>query len=31
MLAHFISETPLTEQELRQLRRILDRRSPKGK
>ena len=31
MLTHFVSETPLTEQEIRQLRDILDRRTRKGK
>lgn len=31
MLAHFVSETPLSAQEIRQLREILDRRTRKGK
>jgi BlaI family penicillinase repressor len=31
MLTHFVSETPLSEQEIRQLREILDRRTRKGK
>jgi BlaI family penicillinase repressor len=31
MLAHFVSETPLTAGEIEQLRRLLERREPKGK
>ena len=31
MLAHFVSETPLTADEIQQLRRLLERRDPKGK
>jgi BlaI family penicillinase repressor len=31
MLAHFVSETPLTAEEIRQLRDLLDRRDPKRK
>lgn len=31
MLAHFVSETPLTVGEIEQLRRLLERREPKGK
>ena len=31
MLAHLVSETPLTADEIRQLREILDRRQRKGK
>jgi BlaI family transcriptional regulator, penicillinase repressor len=31
MLTHFVSEAPLTEKEIRQLREILDRRTRKGK
>jgi len=31
MLAHFVSETPLTPDEIRQLRDLLDRRDPKRK
>jgi BlaI family transcriptional regulator, penicillinase repressor len=30
MLAHFVSEAPLTADEIRELRRILDRRQRKG-
>lgn len=29
MLAHFVSQTPLTAEEIRQLRELLDRRDPK--
>ena len=31
MLAHFVSESPLTPDEIRQLRELLDRRDPKRK
>lgn len=31
MLAHFVSQTPLTADEIQQLRRLLERRDPKGK
>ena len=30
MLAHFVSQTPLTKQEIRELRKILQRRERKG-
>lgn len=31
MLAHFVSETPLTPEEIHQLRKLLDQRDPKRK
>lgn len=31
MLAHFVNETPLTAEEIRELRKIIERRKKKGK